>query len=82
VAGLTLTIAEARLTAYLEAETLVLQGQAAEMDTGSGRQKLTRADLAAIQAGIDIWQKRCDQLERSESASSAGGLRAIGVISR
>ena len=82
MAGLTLEIAEARLTAYLTAEALVLQGQAATINTGSGSQQFTRADLAAIQAGIDTWQKRCEQLERAASSSGGGGLRAVGVISR
>lgn len=84
MAGLTLAQAEARLTEYLAAEALVLQGQSAEIDTGLGRRKFTRADLAAIQEGIDTWQKRCEQLEAKEASASGGtgGLRAVGVISR
>lgn len=77
MAGLTLEIAEARLTAYLTAEAAVLTGQEISIDLGNGQQKLTRADLSAIQAGITVWQKRCLQFDRGTS-----GLRAVGVISR
>lgn len=51
----TLTLAqwEARLTAYLSAETAALTNQEYEIDTGNGRRKLRRADLAEIRRGIN-----------------------------
>jgi len=58
MAGITVEIAEARLTKYLDAEEKILLGQAVDMD---GR-RLTRADLAAVQQGIAIWQGRVNEL--------------------
>lgn len=74
MAGITLEIAEARLTAYLAAEEAVLTGQAYEMDTGGGRRKLTRADLSGIQVGIRLWEGRVQRLTRT------GGLIIREVI--
>lgn len=79
MAGLTLEIAEARLTEYLNAEAAVLENQAVEIDSGGIRKKLTRADLPAIQAGIKLWQERCDSLSRN---SGQGGIRASFVVHR
>ena len=64
MAGITLVQAQAQLDAYLAAETAVLAGQAY---TIAGR-SLSRADLAKIQAGIKIWNRRVQTLTR-------GGLR-------
>lgn len=71
MAGITLEQAESRLLAYLKAEERVLIGQSAEID---GR-RLTRADLDAIQAGIQLWDARCKTL----AAASAGRGRARTV---
>ena len=60
MAGLTLEIAEAKLTEYLAAETKVLAGQDVTID-GT---RFTRADLAAVQKGVDIWNNRVQSLSR------------------
>lgn len=62
MAGITLEIAEARLTAYLAAEEAVMAGQRYVIDIGGNRREVTRADLAAIQAGIALWNGRCKSL--------------------
>lgn len=64
MAGITQAQAEAQLALYLAAETAVLGGQAY---TINGR-SLTRADLAAIQKGIELWDARAKEL-----AVTAGG---------
>ena len=58
MAGITLAQAEAQLALYLAAETAVLSGQSYEI---AGR-KLTRANLAEIQKGIEIWNQRASVL--------------------
>jgi len=73
MAGLTLEQAEAKLTAYLEAETAVLAG--VKFRTPDGRE-LTRANLPEIQDGIKIWNARCQSLAR------VGGLPVREVIPR
>lgn len=72
MAGITLEIAEARLTKYLNAEEKILLGQSANLDG----QMLTRADLVAVQQGIAIWQGRVARLANS------GRLRVVEVIPR
>lgn len=69
MAGITLTQAQAQLDAYLAAETAVLTGQKYEI---AGR-VLERADLVAIQKGIDLWNGRVMAL----SAKASGRSRAI-----
>lgn len=71
MAGITLEQAEAQLALYLAAEEKVLSGQSYEI---AGR-KLTRADLATIQAGITTWDTRVKQL--SARASRTGRTRTI-----
>lgn len=61
--GITLAQAETQLAAYLAAETAVLSGQSYEI---AGR-RLTRADLAAIQAGIKMWDERAAALGATRS---------------
>lgn len=68
MAGITAAQAQTQLEAYLAAEAAVLAGQSYELN---GR-KLTRADLAAIQTGITIWNQRAKSLSR-------GGIRVIGA---
>jgi hypothetical protein len=68
MAGITLAQAEARLAGYLAAEEAVLAGQSVQMD---GR-ALTLANLALIQAGIELWDARVKNL----SQASAGRGRA------
>ena len=54
MAGITLAQAEAQLALYLAAEASVLGGQSYEI---AGR-RLTRANLAEINAGILVWNDR------------------------
>lgn len=69
MAGITLAIAQTKLDAYLAAETAVLSGQKYEIE---GRM-LQRANLAEIQAGINIWNQRVQRL----SARTSGRATAI-----
>jgi len=69
MAALTLEIAQAKLTAYLNAEEKVLLNQAVDIE-GS---KVTFADLAQIQAGVRLWSGRVAQLER-------GGRLAVAEV--
>ena len=71
MAGITLAQAELKLTAYLAAEEKVLLGQVVEIDG----KRLTRADLAAIQRGVQTWEARVNRLSRS-------GFRVREVIPR
>jgi len=64
MAGITLSIASARLAEYLDAELAILGGQ--EYSIGSRR--LKRADLAEVRAGILLWDQRVKEL-----SSTAGG---------
>lgn len=74
MAGITLAQAEAKLTEYLNAETAVLAGQKVVIDGN----EMSRANLDAIQKGIDIWDSRVKRL----SASSGGGItvRRVGCL--
>ncbi|MGV0961790.1 MAG: hypothetical protein ACOYB1_18350 [Limnohabitans sp.] len=72
MAGITLPVAEARLTEYLDAEAKILGGQAFSRNGKA----MTRADLAAVQAGIALWQSRVMKLSRS------GRLAVVEVIPR
>jgi len=74
MAGITLAAAKAQLDAYLVAETAVLGGQ--EYVIGSRR--LKRADLAMIQAGITLWDRRVKEL----SSRSAGRGRSLTLRPR
>jgi len=58
MAGISLSLAQTQLDAYLAAETAILSGQ--EYVIGSRR--LKRADLAAVQAGITVWNQRVQDL--------------------
>ena len=71
MAGISLDQANAKLNEYLAAETKVLKGQKVEIDG----EALTRADLASIQAGIAIWDKRAKEL--SLAASGRGRSRTV-----
>lgn len=68
MAGISAAQAETQLAAYLAAETAVLSGQSYEIN---GR-RVTRANLAEIQAGIKIWNQRAQSLTR-------GGLVVKGA---
>lgn len=71
MAGITLEMAEAKLTQYLEAEAKILSGQKVVMDGD----ELTLADLAAVQQGVKIWDARCRNLAQP-------GIRVMEVIPR
>jgi hypothetical protein len=60
MAGITVESAEAKLSEYLAAETKILSGQSC---TFNGRM-LTMANLAEVQKGIEIWNKRVQKLSR------------------
>lgn len=74
MAGITLEMATARLTAYLAAEEKILAGQTVQL----GGRTLGRAALADVQAGIALWQGRVIRLERA--ASGGAGLSVAEVI--
>ena len=61
MAGIDLATAQTKLDAYLAAETAVLAGQDVIIDGN----RFTRADLAAVQKGIEIWNTRVQRLSRS-----------------
>lgn len=69
MSGITLEQAQAQLTAYLAAEAAVLKGQRYEL----GGRLVVRADLAAIQAGINTWDARVKVL----TSRSSGRRRAF-----
>jgi hypothetical protein len=74
VSAITLETARTMLTAYINAETAVLSGQAYEI---AGR-RLTRADLATIQAGREKWANEINLLERSASGRSRSRTMIYG----
>jgi hypothetical protein len=74
MAGITLEQAQAKLDAYLAAETKVLAGQSYEI----GDRKLTRADLTEIRNGIEVWNNRVIGL----SASLQGRGRSRVIVPR
>jgi len=67
MAGITLAIAQAKLDAYLAAETAVLSGQRYQIE---GRE-LWRANLKEIQEGINVWDMRVKRLSARSSGRSA-----------
>jgi len=71
MSGITLAQAEAKLAEYLAAETKVLKGQSVSIDG----ETLTRANLDAIQRGIDAWDRRVKAL--ANAAFGRGRSRAI-----
>jgi len=73
MAGLTLAQAEAQLAAYLAAETAALSGQSYRI----GDRMLTRADLAEIRAGLDVWQARIVELANSTTVTGRTRARTI-----
>jgi hypothetical protein len=67
MAGITLTQAQAQLTAWLAASTAVATGQAYAI---AGR-SLTRANAAEIREQINFWDAKVKALSR-------GGIRIVG----
>lgn len=72
MAGITAAQAQTQLDTYLAAEVKVLSGQAYEI---AGR-RMTRANLAEIQKGIEIWNQRVINL----SNLAAGRSRARTIV--
>ncbi len=72
MAGITAAQAQTQLDLYLAAEAKVLAGQTYEI---AGR-RLTRANLAEIQAGIKTWDDRAKNLD----AAGAGRSRARTIV--
>ena len=69
MSGITLTQAQAQLDAYLAAETAILNGQ----EYVIANRRMRRADLAAIQDGIKLWNERVQALTLSLKAAAAPG---------
>lgn len=72
MAGITLAQAEAKLAAYLDAETKVLAKQRYRISD----RELQKAPLESIQAGVKIWNDRVQNL----SARATGRGRARTII--
>lgn len=70
--GLTLEEAKTRYRDYLNAEEAVLLGQEYELATG---EKVKKANLKEIQAGLKLWEERCNKL----STNIGGGISVISV---
>jgi hypothetical protein len=77
MAGITLIQAQQTLSELLAAHSAVLLGQSYEVQAGSGRRSLTRADLDSIQTGIDFWDKKVKALTAEQS--SRGSRRATMI---
>ncbi len=68
MAGITLATATARLEDYLDAELKILAGQ----EKTIGGRTLKRADLAEVQAGIQIWDRRVQELSSRANGRGRG----------
>ena len=67
MAGMTLAQAEEKLSSYLSALDAILSGQEYKI----GSRSLRRADLAAVQQGIDFWDAKVKKMTR-------GGIKVTG----
>lgn len=76
MAGITLAQAQTQLDAWMAASLAVAQGQAYEIDTGSGRRSLTRVNAEHIDRMITFWQTKVDAL----TGASSGGRRRVRYI--
>jgi Family of unknown function (DUF6148) len=74
MAGITLTQAQTQLDTYLAAETAVLGGQRYTI----GDRELHRANLAEIQAGIELWNNRVITLTNQQSGRSRSRTVVVG----
>lgn len=68
MAAITLAIAQARLTMWLEAEVALATAQEYSVDVGGSKRTLKRADLAEVRKMIDYWRREVDRLESGSSA--------------
>lgn len=68
----TVSLCQQKLAEYLEAETRVLSSQSYTI----GGRSLTRANLAEIRSGIEIWSARL-----ADAQAAANGRAGIGCLS-
>ena len=71
MAGITLAQAEARLAEYLAAEAALLAGG---QSYAIKDRQFTRADMRQIQDGIEIWNKRVQDLSRTRTGRRVRGI--------
>ena len=76
MAGITLAIAEAKLTLWLDAEAALATSQSYEIEESNGRRRLVRADLAEVRNQITYWQRYVTRL----SAVSTGRARTRRIV--
>ena len=76
MAGITIEVAEAQLSAWIAASTAAASGQSYEIEVGGSRRKLTRADAAEIRAQITFWDGKVKQL----SPAGVGGRRRTTYV--
>jgi hypothetical protein len=74
MSGISSTVAQTRLEAYLAAEAKILLGQSVQLDG----QTLTRANLADVQRGIALWETRLKTA--SLTASGRGRMRTVAPV--
>lgn len=74
MAGITLEQAETKLASWLAADQAVAKGQAYQIDTGSFRRSVTRADAIEIRKNIVYWNREVIRLSRG------GGMRVRGAV--
>lgn len=77
MAAITLEMAKAKLTAYLNAEDAVLQGRSYEMAGPGGSRKWTLEDINKIREGIAYWESRVNALDTTSANS-----RCVSLIPR
>lgn len=63
MAGITLAIATARLQLYLDAEAAIL----ARQEYRIGDRVMKFADLAEVRTGVELWNRRVQQLNATAS---------------
>jgi thiamine monophosphate kinase len=70
MAGITLATAEARLQLYLDAEAAIL----ARQEYRIGDRVMKFADIAEVRAGVELWDRRVQELS---SSSTTGRGRSL-----
>lgn len=70
MAGITLATAEARLQLYLDAEAAIL----ARQEYRIGDRMMKFADIAEVRAGVELWDRRVQELS---SSSTTGRGRSL-----
>lgn len=72
MAGITLAQAEAKLSAWLDAETALQTSQ----EYTIGRRTVRKADLKEIRETINFWERKVIQL--TKAATGGGSIRITG----